>query len=62
MGDNFFKIFFGSLFALLVLIGALMVYTMSKQTADERQIRDYVESRGKKPVPRAWQSKIGDGI
>ena len=40
----------------------LLITSMTKDQSDRREIKAYVESRGKAPVPRSWRGKIGDGI
>ncbi len=62
MGDSFFKIFFISCFVLLFLAGGIMFLQFEQESADKREVRAYLDSRGKAPVPRAWRGKIGDGI
>ena len=62
MGDSFFKAFFISCFILLFLAGAIMFYRMQAQSADERALKAYYESRGRAPIPASIREKIGEGI
>lgn len=62
MGDSFFKLFFGSCFVILFIAGLIMFVSMQKETVDRREIKAFVESRGKSPIPRSWRGRIGEGI
>ncbi len=62
MGDDFFKLFFGGAFLLIVLVGGVMFLQMEAEAEDKRAIKNYLESRGKAPIPRSWRERIGDGI
>ena len=62
MGDTFFKIFFISCFVILFIAGAIMLMQMDAETANEMEIRRYMESRGAAPLPRSWRPQVGKGI
>jgi len=62
MGDNFFKLFFGGAFLLIIIVGGVMFLQMEAEAEDKRAIKAYIESRGKAPLPKTWRQKIGDGI
>ena len=62
MGDGFFKLFFIGCFLLLFTAGAIMFMQMEAESEDQRAIKNYLDTRGRSPVPPSWRSKIGDGI
>ena len=62
MEDSFFKVFFISCFVILFVAGGILFLQMEKESADRRQIKQYLDSRGKAPIPGAWREKIGSGI
>lgn len=62
MDDNFFSIFFGSIFLLITVVGALMFLDLEAEQEDIRQVNRYMMSKGKEPLPRSWKSKVGKGI
>ena len=62
MGDIFFKTFFICIFAVIGLVGLLMFLRMEKEVYDYREQSYYIQSRGKTPLPKSWQDKIGKGI
>ena len=39
-----------------------MFLQMEAEVEDRRQIQEYMDSRGKAPLPSSWRSKLGDGI
>jgi hypothetical protein len=62
MNDGLLKAFFISCFAILFLAGAVMLFSMQQETENKREVQRYLDSKGKAPIPKAWRSKIGDGI
>ena len=62
MSDNFFTLFFASIFFLIVIAGALMFVQLESEQENIREVNRYMFSKGKAPLPRAWKSKVGKGI
>jgi len=42
--------------------GVSVAFTAAINYSDERQVQEYIDSRGAAPIPRTWQGKIGKGI
>lgn len=61
-GDSFFKTFFIAVFIILFVAGAFMMLQMEKENENRREVSQYMNSRGKTPMPRAWREKVGKGI
>lgn len=61
-GDSFFKTFFIAVFVIMFIAGACMMLQMEKENENKREVSQYLNSRGKAPVPHAWREKMGKGI
>lgn len=62
MGDEFFKLFFGGAFLLIVIAGAVIFLQMEAEAEDKRAIKAYMDTHGKAPLPSSWREKVGSGI
>ena len=62
MNDNFFSIFFGGIFLLITVVGALMFLDLEAEQENIREVNRYMFSKGKEPLPRSWRDKVGKGI
>ena len=62
MGDNFFNIFFCSIFFLIAVVGALMFFQLEAEQENIREVNRYMFSRGGEPLPKSWRNKVGKGI
>ena len=62
MGDTFFKVFFISCFAILILAGLYMFTNMQTATRNDKEIEAYMNSRGKSKLPSSWRNSVGNGI
>lgn len=50
-------------FVLVMITFAVSVaLTAAIQYSDEKQIQEFIDSKGATPVPMSWRGKIGKGI
>lgn len=61
-GDSFFRVFFIAVFVILFLAGAIMLVRMEQENENRREVTNYLNSKGKTPIPRSWRGKMGKGI
>ena len=62
MNDNFFTLFFGGIFFVLIVVGALMFVQLETEQENIREVNKYMFSKGKEPLPKSWRNKVGKGI
>ena len=46
----------------MALIGVLFYFEYTHREENRREIQNYMNSRGKTPVPKDWQENMGGGI
>ena len=47
---------------LILIIGSFFYVDQTTSSRDRREIKNYVESKGKAKIPSAWRDKVGNGI
>ncbi len=62
MDDNFFSLFFGAIFFVLIVVGALMFVQLETEQENIREVNRYMFSKGKEPLPKSWKNQVGKGI
>ena len=56
------KWLFITVFAFMIVFGAVIIFQERNEAQDTREIRNYVATKGRTKVPEAWRTERGRGI